>query len=359
VARPLLPSAAAIGPYLERIDAQRWYSNFGPLQEELEARLAERHGPGVHVVAAANATLILALALRAMDLPQGALCILPSWTFVATAHAVMMAGLRPWFLDADADSWTLDPEATAEALGRAPGPVAAVIPVAAFGRPMDLDAWRAFRHRTGVPVLVDAAAAFDAAACPAMQGADLPIAVSLHATKTLGVGEGGYLATEDKALADRLRQITSFGFRGSREAMLPAANAKLSEYTAAVGLAAMDAWPDTRRRWLRTSQLLRIALSPLAEIGFQPGWGLEWVSSVCVVRLPDGSADAVEAALGRVGVPTRRWWGDGCHTSRAFAGELRDPLPVTARLAGSTLGLPFAIDLSPEEIDRVAAALTS
>lgn len=356
-ARPLLPPAEAILPYLERIDAQRWYSNFGPLLGELEARLAERHGPGVHAVTAANATQVLALALQAMDLPRGALCILPSWTFVATAHAVMLAGLRPWFLDVDQDSWTLDPETVAEALAHAPGPVAAVIPVAAFGRPLDMGAWRALRDRTGVAVLVDAAAAFDAVAGGAMDCAGLPVAVSLHATKALGVGEGGYLATEDRDLADRLRQASSFGFKGSREARFPASNAKLSEYTAAVGLAALDAWPETRRRWVRSSQLLRIALSPLADAQFQPGWGCDWVSSVCVVRLPVGAVNAVSAALDRAGVQTRHWWGEGCHTSEAFAQELRAPLPVTERLACSTVGLPFAIDLSPAEIDRIAAAL--
>jgi len=358
-ARPLLPTTEAIRPHLERIDAHRWYSNFGPLLGEFETRLSERHGAGMHVVTAANATQVLALALRAMDLPRGGLCILPSWTFVATAHAVMMAGLKPWFLDADGDSWTLDPSVVADALARAPGRVAAVIPVAAFGRPLDMAAWRDFRDRTSVPVLVDAAAAFDAAAGGAQNCAGLPLAVSLHATKTLGVGEGGYLVTEDKAFADRLRQTTSFGFLGSREAMFPASNAKLSEYTAAIGLAALDAWPETRRRWLRTSQLLRIALSMEDRVQFQAGWGQDWVSSVCIVRLPDQSANAVETALSQAGLQTRRWWGNGCHTSAAFAQELRDELPVTERLAGATLGLPFAIDLTPAEIDRVATALAA
>lgn len=139
--------------------------------------------------------------------------------------------------------------------------------------------------------------------------------------------------------------------------MFPASNAKLSEYTAAVGLAALDAWPDTRRRWLATSQLLRIALNSLDQVRFQPGWGSGWVSSVCVVRLPDGSVNTVEAALGRAGVQTRRWWGDGCHTSAAFIRELRAELPVTAKLARATLGLPFAVDLTPSEIDRIAASL--
>jgi dTDP-4-amino-4,6-dideoxygalactose transaminase len=357
VARPLLPDAEAIAPYLQRIDAQRWYSNFGPLVTALEARLAARHGPGVRAVTATNATQILALALKLLAPRPGALCALPSWTFVATAHAVIQAGLRPWFLDVDPDTWMLDPEATAQAIRQAPGEVAAVVPVAAFGRPIDGPGWRAFRDRTGIPVLVDAAAAFDAAALDPDAWAGLPAAVSLHATKALGVGEGGYLATSDGELADRLRQHTSFGFFGSREAAFPATNAKISEYAAAVGLAALDAWPHTRGRWMRAAQLLRIALSALPQIRFQPGWGVDWVTSVCVVEVPDGAAERVAASLAEAGIETRRWWGLGCHAEPAFADCARTALPVTERLGASTVGLPFAVDLGRDEIERIAKAL--
>jgi dTDP-4-amino-4,6-dideoxygalactose transaminase len=216
----------------------------------------------------------------------------------------------------------------------------------------NLDAWVAFRDETALPVLIDAAAAFDVA-----RDARLPTAVSLHATKALGVGEGGFLATCDKAFAARVRQMTSFGFKGSREAAIIATNAKLSEYAAAVGLAALDAWPADRLRFCFSAQLLRAALAMTSAVKFQAGWGTEWASSVCVVGLPDGAADAAAAALAVAGVDTRRWWGAGCHASAAFAGYPRADLTVTERLARSSLGLPFAIDLAPQEIDRIADAL--
>ena len=352
VARPRLPDAGAILPYLRRIDDARWYSNFGPLNCELERRLATRLGEGAEVCTAANATLALALALTAMELPPGALVALPAWTFVATAHAVLQAGLVPWFLDVDPDSWMLQPQAVEAALARAPGPVAAAIPVCPFGAMPDLAAWRAFREATGVKVLIDAAAAFDGLA-----EADPPVCVSLHATKVLGVGEGGFFASTDAELVDRFRRLTVFGFKGSRESPFASTNAKLSEYAAAVGLAALDEWPSERLRYLRISQHLRIALLPQAEVRFQPGWGRDWVTSVCMVEAPPGSADRLEAALDRAGVETRRWWGDGCHRSRAFARCPREALPVTESLAASTIGLPFAVDLPADDIERIAWAL--
>jgi dTDP-4-amino-4,6-dideoxygalactose transaminase len=92
-------------------------------------------------------------------------------------------------------------------------------------------------------------------------------------------------------------------------------------------------------------------------VKFQDGWGSDWVTSVCTVGLPPGTAGAVAARLREHGVDTRQWWGGGCHASPAFAQRRREPLAVTEALAASTLGLPFSIDMGPDEIERVAAAV--
>ncbi len=351
VARPSLPRADAITPYLRQLDDARWYSNHGQLITGLEQRLAARFPMGTQVVTVANATQGLTLALRAMGLPLGGQVILPAWTFVATAHAVMQAGLRPWFVDVDAKTWMLDPAALG-ALGPKLDEACAVIPVAAFGKMPDLAAWRAFREATGLPVLIDAAAAFDTLA-----DARLPAIVSLHATKVLGIGEGGFFATDDPGLAHRVYLQTNFGFHDSRDSQVAATNAKLSEYAGAVGQAAMDSWPYDRLRWLRAAQMLRIALVGHPEVTFQDGWGRDWVTSVCTVGLPAGASARVARVLRENGVDTRAWWGEGCHRSTAFTGCRREALPITEALAGSTLGLPFAIDLDGHDIGRLGAAL--
>ena len=352
VARPRLPTADDILPYLRRIDDARWYSNFGPLLTELELRLASRFTDGAVAATVVNATQALTLALQAMGLPAGSLVATPSWTFVATAHAIAQAGLVPWFLDVDHDSQMLDPAQVRDVLARAPGPVSAVLPVAAHGAMPDVEAWLAFRDETGLAVLLDAAAAFDAA-----RDARLPTVVSLHATKVLGIGEGGFLVTDDAALAFRVRRMTTYGFNGTREAQIAGTNAKLSEYTAAVGLAALDKWPADRLRFFLAAQHTRIGLAMTPSVVLQPGWGSDWVTSVCVVRLPNGAAQAATETLVAHGVETRRWWGRGCHQDAAFAGYPRTDLPVTERLAQSVIGLPFAIDLVREDVDRVVLAL--
>lgn len=293
------------------------------------------------------------------------MCLLPSWTFAATAHAAAAAGLTPCFLDPDEASWALTPETVERAvdqlLGRRRIPerrVSAVLAVAPFGRPIDVGAWDEFSARTGIPVVIDAAAAVDGQTVGRS-----PVVVSVHATKCLGIGEGGFVATRDGDLARRINRAANFGFFGSRRAEVPAINGKLSEYHAALGLAALEAWPAQRERLLAVARRLA---GPLRRVGctLLEGWGEIWVSSTCVVGLPNGlaAADAM-MALGLRGIATRAWWGRGCNTHPAFADCPRwpedVPLAITERLADTTLGLPFFVDLPNGAEDRIAGALAA
>jgi dTDP-4-amino-4,6-dideoxygalactose transaminase len=339
-----------LAPYLRRIDEARWYSNFGPLVREFEASLAARFEAKTHIVTVTNATLGLAMALR-VRAPEPGLCLIPAWTFVATAHAVKLAGHTPFLADVDAQSGALTPEIARAALKD--GPLRAVIPVAPHGQPLDVRAWAAFEAETGVPVILDAAAGFDSAT-----DASAPLVVSLHATKALGVGEGGFFATQDAALAEAVRAQSVFGFSGSRDSAVAAMNAKMSEYAAAVGLAALDHWPQTRSRYQRAARMMRTTFTRDAPLSFQAGWGAEWISAACAVQFRGADADRVARALANEGIETRRWWERGVHRQPAFrATPKAGALNVTDQLAASTLGLPFSVDLNAEDIARIADAV--
>jgi dTDP-4-amino-4,6-dideoxygalactose transaminase len=351
IARPRLPTSDAIGPYLDRIDASRWYSNYGPLVKELEGRIAARLREA-SVCTVSNGTVAITLALRAAGARPGTLCLMPAWTFVASAHAALEAGLTPYFVDVDPETWMLDPATIDAAIEAAPGEVGAIMPVAAFGHVPDLADWRDVADWTRIPVIVDGAAAFDGLTC-----APVPVTVSLHATKTVAAGEGGFVACDDYDLIERIRALTAFGFYGDRVSRMPATNGKLSEYAAAVALASLDAWPADRARFGLTAQRLRAGLALEPRIAFQSGWGARWVSSVCVVGVPNGAAPAMAQTLRAGGVETRDWWGKGCHTHPAFAGSPRAPLPVTDRLAHATLGLPYFVDLEEDASARITQAL--
>ncbi len=352
VFEPHLPAADTVLPYIEAIDRARRYTNGGPLLGELETGLADHFKlPSGGVACVANGTLALMLALSAQEPAPGSLCMMPSWSFVATAHAAVAAGLIPWFVDVEAETWALTPTMARRYLKEAPGEVGAIVPVAPFGAPVDAAAWDAFALETGIPVAVDAAAGFDSA-----RPGETPVMVSLHATKILGVGEGGLVASRDAALMAEVRRRASFGFDANRSAQVVGINAKMSEYTAAVGLAGLAAWPQTLAAFAaRRAEYARF-LPGIEGIRRAPRTA-GWISSTLVVRSDAVPADEIERVLAERSIATRRWWGNGCHDHPAFANCPRGPLTVTEALAASTIGLPLHLGLDDADIARIVRAL--
>ena len=190
--------------------------------------------------------------------------LVPAYTFPATANAVVRAGHVPVLSDICPQRWTLTPAIARDALARER--FDALLPVAVFGVAILVEAWDAFNARTGVPVIVDAAAALGA-----MEGARrVVVAYSLHATKPLGIGEGDVIATTDAAFAARVRKMINHGFEAG-EVTTAGTNARLCEYASAIGLAQLARWPRilARRRviWNR----YRERLAGVAAVSLQEG----------------------------------------------------------------------------------------
>lgn len=240
---PTLPTTDELLPFLRRIDAAHWYSNYGPLWREfadgMAGFLGDRAGrSAVGVTFTSSGTTAIELALRVRARPGARLCLMPSFTFIASAHAVCNAGLVPFLVDVDAGSMVLTPAIAALALREMREVPAAVLVISAFGAPPDVVAWEEFERAHGVPVVFDAAAALTSLDMIGNQ----PLCVSLHATKVFGVGEGGAIISADPALITRTTAMTGFGFgsgASSRVSEMRGGNYRISEYAAAVGLAAL------------------------------------------------------------------------------------------------------------------------
>ena len=353
VARPLLPETAALLQYLSRIDATRWYSNWGPLQHELCRRLETNYGTSSgRVTAVASGTAALTAALLALC-PPGKYCLMPSWTFFASPLAAIAAGLTPYFLDVDPETGMLSPEQVRRALAKLDRhQVGSVMPVSAFGAEPQVSTWGEFQEATGIPVVIDAAAAFDT-----VTASSVVQCISLHATKVLGCGEGGFVLSTNQDVVRQISQISNFGFSERREIGRVGMNAKLSEYHAAVGLAALDQWPDRRRDLLHIARTIRDSLQALDGVSLQPGWGVEWISATCVVQIETNDIEPVSSRMAADGIGTRQWWKQGCHLEPAFRDFPREPLPCTEAVAAKTLGLPFFPDMTGDQIARVTKSL--
>jgi len=358
ICKPLLPPAESILPYLRRLDASRIYSNFGPLVREFETRFAQMcNVKDLRLVTAANGTLAIQAALmaRCKRVSENRnLCLLPAFTFAATVSAVISAGLVPMFVDVDAATCVIDLDRLQdeEILRR----TAAVLTVASFGHLPDLVQCKAFEARTGIPVIVDAAGCSDAllgGAVTSLEGTTL--ALSFHATKAFGIGEGGAVATSDATLAHDIRTITNFGFDADRVARMPGINAKMSEYAAAVGLALLDQWPEFRVRYSSVLASYRkhfAAVSNTGQFWLEPNWITTYPH---VITGSETERDRLMQALKDAQIDSRRWWMDGCHNTPAYGSVAHLPLPNTERWIATLVGLPLSVDLDDEKVSYIAS----
>lgn len=349
VARPSLPRADALVPYLRLIDETRWYTNNGPLVRRLEGRLAEamrRPGAATHAVSVCSATAGLVIALKAALGARGGACLVPSWTFAATPCAVLAAGLTPHFVDVEEETWLADRREVARLAGQCRDRFVALLLVLRAGVRTDLAPWRRLAADHGLALVVDAADCFDI-----VEAGPEAHVVSLHACKALGAGEGGFIVSTDAALIDRARQLANFGFSGHRVAETPGINAKMSEYAAAVALAALDAWPQARTAWLERADAYRRILAQRGITLLAP---VDAACATACVDLAGPFAEAVRQDLLGAGIEARRWWEDGCHRQAAFADRPAGPMAATEALAERILGLPFHVDLDDATMTSVA-----
>ncbi|KQM18278.1 DegT/DnrJ/EryC1/StrS family aminotransferase [Novosphingobium sp. Leaf2] len=360
--KPQLPSTDALIPYLRQIDQSRIYSNYGPLVLTLQSRLQDLFGlPANTVVPTGSGTAALMagiLAHAGRPAPERPLALCPAYTFVATAAAVRQCGYEPYLVDVSPDTWTANPAALLDhpMLAR----VGLVVPVCAYGRAIDIAAWEDFQQRTGVPVVVDAAAAIEAVADGRMHvSRHLPLALSFHATKAFGCGEGGCLAWADATLAMRGAQTINFGFLGSRNSQTESLNGKMSEYHAAVALAELDGWTAKRAALAGCAAAYRKAFTaaglPLDTLITAP----DIASNYVLYRLGEQHVPVagLSAGLARAGIETRQWYGQGLKGHDILRTVAADTLDTSDRLAATLLGLPVACSLSMAQATRVARLL--
>ena len=361
--RPRLPDADRLLPYLRRIDANRIYSNHGPLGAEFEERLEGLIAPdGGAVVAASSGTAaiigaILATAGRATA--ERPLALVPAFTFVATAVAAEACGYRIALADIDAEDWMLRPEAAAD--HPLLSEVGVVVPVATFGRPTPQAPWRHFQEVTGIPVVIDGAASFDRIlGAPERYVGGIPVALSFHATKAFGIGEGGCVATADEELAGSVLRALNFGFRGERNSRSASINGKLSEISCGGG----------SRRTRRLARETGSVPGGDRRLSSAPGeWGqgdpFRWRPGhqprLCALRVRPRVGSLARAGRSRAAGhrdPGMVRAGPGPpEPVPRHEPSVPGALPVTDDLAPRVLGLPMAPDLTDGQINVVAIAL--
>jgi dTDP-4-amino-4,6-dideoxygalactose transaminase len=270
---------------------------------------------------------------------------LPSWTFAATAHATINANVVPSFVDVALNTWRANFS----------DKVINVVDVLPFGDNLDLNR---IPNQIETLVIDGAASILGLASCGMLPSSKkVALIVSMHATKLLPAGEGAFFVTNSEEWSRKFRAWTNFGFGFEREAEFIATNAKLSEYAAAVALAAFDnmklidlKMSGIRKTALKISQHAGISVQPSMNKGFNtPYWILNLYSKE--------AKEKVVKRLNENKIVNREWWGIGCHKQIAFSGNLKSKLPNTDLLASTTLGIPFHLALRERDFNLIGNVL--
>jgi dTDP-4-amino-4,6-dideoxygalactose transaminase len=360
VGRPNLPDKQAI---LDRIAGaldRHWLTNGGPLVAEFEHRVAQQLGVR-HCVAVANGTIALELAIRALGLTGEV--ILPSYTFIATAHALSWQQVSPVFGDVDRVTHTID----AYEIDRLITPrTTAILGVHLWGRGCNVEELSALAAERGLTLFFDAAHAFGCTYRGQPIGRFGACEVfSFHATKFVHCGEGGAVTTNNDELADRLRLLRNFGFVGYDCVTAIGTNGKMSELSAAVGLTSLDCMAAivTANQAIHATYRRELAgLRGVRLLAYEPNEASNYQYVVLEVdeRSAGLSRDELAAVLAAENVLARRYFFPGCHRMEAYRGaeigrELE--LPVTEYLAERVLVLPTGLQVDESSIVRIAGIL--
>ncbi len=358
VGRPNLGDKAAFLALAEQIYDSRWLTNNGPLVRQFEQEVAELHGVR-NCVSMCNATVALEIASRALGM-KGEV-IVPSWTFVATAHALSWQGITPVFADIDPATHNLDPAAVRRMVSpRTTG----IIGVHLWGRPAPVQALQALADEFGLHLMYDAAHAFGSSlGGRRIGGFGACEVLSFHATKLFNTFEGGAVLTDDDALAETMRLMRNFGFKGYDNVIYPGTNGKMPEINAAMGLVNLRAVGQfiaaNQSRYEAYRQALS-ALDGLQLIQYDPSNDPNYQYVVVEVSQGPAIRDEIIGALHAENILARRYFWPGCHRMLPYrdthpqAGEF---LPHTNALAERVIVLPTGETLPEHTVEVVAEVM--
>ncbi|MGB0571181.1 MAG: aminotransferase class I/II-fold pyridoxal phosphate-dependent enzyme [Alphaproteobacteria bacterium] len=335
-----------------------WVSSAGPEVTALETAMARLTGRA-HAVATVNGTAALHLALLAVGVRTGDRVIVPDWTFAASANAISHAGATASFVDVRESDWALDPTLVAETLAADPA-IRAVIAVDPLGHTADLDALEAVCASHGVPLIEDAAGAIGAGYRGKPSGSGGAAAIfSFNGNKTVTAGGGGMLVTDDEAVAEQVRHMSTQA-RPGRDYVhdIIGFNYRMTNINAALGLAQIERMDEMVAARRDIAARYAAAFADLAAVASMPR--PEYCDSVCwlySIRLPDeNTARDLVAACEAAGIEARLFWrslsaqAPWQDTPRALRG-------VSTALSGTVVSLPSSSSLHEQDQQRVIDAV--
>jgi len=339
IGKPNVGDRTRLHAHLDDILDRQRLTNNGPLVQEFEQRVAElTHAE--HCIATCNGTIALEIAARAAGLIGEV--IVPSWTFIATAHALAWMGIKPVFADVDPVSWCIDPQAvkaliTPETTG--------ILGVHLFGHFCNVRRLREIADEHRLALLFDAAHTVGRDRDGVMGDAEV---LSFHATKVCNSFEGGAIITNDEEIMGRARLMRNFGFSAQDTVECLGVNGKMSEIHAAMGLTSLDSLKKFIMHNQRNYRLYHLRLNGLPGVKLRSSADNYHYIVLDVTE----RRDELHRRLQDAQILVRRYFYPGCHRSSPYDAD-GIQLPVTEDVAGRVLCLPSGMSVGEEDIEKV------
>lgn len=330
----------------------------GPKVSEFEKKYAV-FADAKHAIAVNTGTAALHAALMAVGIKAGDEVILPAFTFVATAEAVVLAGGKPVFADIDPITYTLSPEAVKRAITEK---TRAIIPVDLYGLPADTKAIKEIASGHNIAVVEDCAQSHGATYEGKPAGAYADVACwSLYAAKNIGTGEGGVVTTNSDDLAEKVRMVRTHGEKTKYNSLMLGTNYRMTEIQAAIGIVQLSRLSEFFAARSRNAQRMTEKLSACSKLTLPPKLSNRTHSwYLYTVRINEAEAEernSVIKAMHEKGFGAEAYYPIPINKMPYYRENFGDfDLPETERAARKVISLPIHPGVTEEQVDAIAKA---
>jgi perosamine synthetase len=349
-----------------------WISSAGHFIEEFEQKWAAYCGMK-HGIAVSNGTTALQVAVRCLDLQPGDEVILPSFTIISCALAIVDCGLVPVLVDCDPRTWCMD---VSQVESRITPRTRAIMPVHIYGHPVDMDPLLALAEKHGLEIIEDAAEVHGAEYLSGRDGENPTwrrcggmgalSAFSFYANKLITTGEGGMVLARDEKMALRAQSLRNLCFRPERRFYHTELgyNFRLTNLQAALGLAQLERFEKivARKRWMGQAYTEHLKNLPGLQLPVEEPWARQvyWMYGLVLDESTGLDAVAFAGRLQELGVQTRPFF-LGMHEQPVFHQRglfLGEHYPVSERIARQGLYLPSGLALTADQLEQVCECVS-
>jgi len=357
--KPTFPPAEQVADAYRAMTKSGIYANGGPGARKFMLELAAWTGVDAGRVAlVASGTAALQVAMQALFRRERSHVLVASFTFAAGPLMIRHLRYSPVFMDIDPVSWHPSLTQARSFCAQEARTLAGLLLTNTFGTANEeIGEWEALATQYGIPLVIDSAAGFGSTYSdgePLGRRGDCEV-FSLHATKTLSVGEGGVVIGRDTRAVEKMRRLANFGFDNERASTALGTNAKLDELSARIGSLQLQVL-NSRLAARRSRFNAYVAGLGNARFNFQPQAETSALPFVSVLAPDLAARTRILESLEFAGVDARTYYSPPVHCHPVFRSERSLSLTGTAKLSERILSLPMYDDLDAHDLERVCVA---